>query len=241
MSADCLYTTPFIRRYLSQDLKLSNVVLRGNKPRLPLSSPDYQRSFTASDNSVANSIAASRASSYSSTVSGTGMERVRPTAVLVDFGLAKPLPSIIGAQRTPSKYKRGSVFHMTGAVGSAVYSAPEVLSKQPYGRRVDIYALAVVMYELFTQTVVSAQLNLDNPSKVNAYVRKVVDDSYRQPIPDRWPASLQVLVKECWAQNPDDRPSAKEVVARLEKIQEDGDVELLFQRGGRETACCALS
>eukprot|EP00793_Prasinoderma_coloniale_P001449 PRCOL_00005224-RA len=190
--------------------------------------------------------------------------QTRTMAVLCDFGVAKPLPERLRARRT-RRSRLGPVdpadgtapkcgpqdlgrqllaernFAMTGGVGSCVYCAPEMAACEPYGRRVDIYSFGVALYELLAATVVSARYGLDHPRKVERYLQRVCEESHRPPLPSGWPQSIRSLVEDCWAQDWQRRPSAAQIVRRLEAIQEAGDAEAVFLRGGGPPACsCAV-
>lgn len=57
----------------------------------------------------------------------------------------------------------------------------------------------------------------DEPKGVEDYAAKVAT-GYRSKFSKRWPKHLSTLIAECWTQNPDERPSMRTVVARLEAI-----------------------
>jgi hypothetical protein len=48
----------------------------------------------------------------------------------------------------------------------------------------------------------------------------VLDGGYN-PIPEHCPPKLAALLKECWSLEPSKRPSASDIVTRLEEIQSD--------------------
>ena len=56
---------------------------------------------------------------------------------------------------------------------------------------------------------------LTRSQEVEAYCARV-SLGFRQTIPDAWPSQLRSLVAECWAQDDAERPTAKDVVARLQ-------------------------
>lgn len=106
-----------------------------------------------------------------------------------------------------------------------------------YGRRVDVYAFGVVVYELFAHTIASARLGLDNPYKEQLYMKKVKEHGIGLGVPDSWPESLRSLVLACWSSDAEERPYATEIVARLEEIQKAGEVQQMFKGS---TGCCAI-
>lgn len=77
--------------------------------------------------------------------------------------------------------------------------------------------------------------------KVERYLQRVCEESHRPSLPSGWPQSIRSLVEDCWAQDWQRRPSAAQIVRRLEAIQKAGDVEAVFLRGGGPPACsCAV-
>lgn len=67
-----------------------------------------------------------------------------------------------------------------------------------------------------------------------------VADGYRPPILDNVPASVAGVIESCWKGPPDLRPSAREVVARLEAIQAAGHCSASLGGGGAQGGCCAV-
>lgn len=61
--------------------------------------------------------------------------------LLLDFGLAVAL-------RVEGSVNDEDTYEMTGLTGSRRYMAPEVCKKQPYGIPVDVYSLALVVWEV---------------------------------------------------------------------------------------------
>lgn len=107
---------------------------------------------------------------------------------VVDFGIAKA---------------RGVSHHtQTGTIkGKVAYMAPEQLKGDVLDRRVDLYGLGVVLYELLT-------LNMPYEAVSDAsLVRKVLYDPYVPPAQRRpeLPLALQQVLTQLLAKNRDDR------------------------------------
>jgi hypothetical protein len=49
-------------------------------------------------------------------------------------------------------------------------------------------------------------------------VKKVVIDESRPAIPERLAPGVRALITDCWADDPDDRPSFDEIVERLQEM-----------------------
>eukprot|EP00727_Mastigamoeba_balamuthi_P014857 m51a1_g9998 putative map3k delta-1 protein isoform 2 (160) ;mRNA; r:61180-61928 len=71
--------------------------------------------------------------------------------------------------------------------GTPIWMAPEVLRNEPYTEKVDVYSFALV----------------------EAVGRKAL----RPRLPDSVPESVKDLIHKCWSQNPQLRPTFKDVIA----------------------------
>lgn len=115
--------------------------------------------------------------------------------------------------RKPSADSAGDLNPDAGARGTYEYLAPECFGTAPASSSADIFAFGMVLYQMLT---------LQSPwPGLNAWAifSRVVRRKQRPP----WPATdivpeLQELVELCWAQDPDDRPTAQEVYARLRHL-----------------------
>ncbi len=117
----------------------------------------------------------------------------REKATLIDFGVAK-LPR--GADKISKRFGDSG-----GAVGTPEYMAPEQLrGATDVDGRADLYALGVVLWECFTETVpVPGELGA-----VMAWHATHDAPSLRRVRPDLAPAVLE-LVDRCLAKDPRDR------------------------------------
>ncbi|KAK8840541.1 hypothetical protein M9Y10_030749 [Tritrichomonas musculus] len=83
-------------------------------------------------------------------------------------------------------------------VGTMVCIAPEVILEEKYSKAVDVYAFAVVVYEIVTH----------NPP----YKRKIGE---RPKFNDETPESYRRLITKCWQPDPKDRPTFDQIVSIL--------------------------
>eukprot|EP00051_Salpingoeca_urceolata_P026639 m.478004 g.478004 ORF g.478004 m.478004 type:complete len:982 (-) comp21009_c0_seq1:1461-4406(-) len=127
-------------------------------------------------------------------VSGKGVLKI------ADFGTAKLL----------SHLRRSDI--ETGnnvPAGTLLWQAPEVMAGQDGSYPSDIYSFAIVMYEIASRLVpfVDFEQMWD--------IRDAVLRGERPVPPPSCPPELASLMRECWAPEPHNRPSADVVAARL--------------------------
>eukprot|EP00752_Nemacystus_decipiens_P016316 g14591.t2 len=110
--------------------------------------------------------------------------------------------------------RQGSIdqkYEMSGMAGSKRFMSPEVCKGLPYNEKVDVYSFGIVLWELCTLRKPFAGMSVDD------HYREVIIGGLRPPLDPRWPAGLQHLLRACWNEDPDQRPSileAKEALRR---------------------------
>jgi serine/threonine-protein kinase len=120
-----------------------------------------------------------------------------PLVKLLDFGIAK----LIGGEKTGRPQTRAGML-----IGTPEYMSPEQCMGQEIDTRTDVYALGVIMFEMFT-----GRLPFDAKSSLHMISAHV--DS--QPIDPRTlgvPEELAELILDCLAKSPADRPQTVAVV-----------------------------
>jgi serine/threonine protein kinase len=119
---------------------------------------------------------------------------------------------------------------MTGETGSYRYMAPEVYRHEAYTEKVDIFSLGCIMFYLFMGTApMSALPPLQAAQSAAA--------GLRAPLRPNLDPALVTLVDMCWHPDPNQRPAAKEVVARLEGLFPPSKDNVRWPEEG----CCAVS
>jgi tRNA A-37 threonylcarbamoyl transferase component Bud32 len=107
------------------------------------------------------------------------------TVILVDFGVAR------SAQVT-------SVTGLNAIVGTALYMAPEQVSKGNVSPATDIYALGAVAYHC-----ISGHPPFEGDNALQVALRHLEDDP--DPLPDEVPAPVRELISRAMAKKPYDR------------------------------------
>ena len=104
--------------------------------------------------------------------------------------------------------------------GSFLYMSPETLKGERYDARADIFSLGVLLYELFSGVITSTVVvgPTFNPRAAEDYARRV-SEGFRREISRTVPPVIRELISDCWAQDPEARPTAREVHERLASLE----------------------
>ena len=147
-------------------------------------------------------------------------------AKVADFGLSRIKQSTVLSQTLPQ-------------LGTPMYMAPELFGhgravakgKGPQAKgkckprsltdyqRHDVYAYAIVLWELFAEAVPFADEDFGSPFELAFHVR---DGGRPEPTPDSMPEALQELMYQAWDTDPGERPSFTEIVAGLNGMDAGG-------------------
>jgi hypothetical protein len=100
---------------------------------------------------------------------------------------------------------------MTTAVGTFLWTAPEMLRDEPYALPADVYSFGMVLYE-----VASGRVPFDDDHRPLWTLRTAItDEDYRPIMPTGAPAAFVALAHACWAPRPEMRPSFAAAHAQL--------------------------
>ena len=95
-----------------------------------------------------------------------------------------------------------------GIKGTPAYMAPELLESNTFTEKTDVYAFALVIWEVLTGDVPWAGLNQIQ------IAMQILAKAARPQVP-AGPADLVDLMTRCWAQDAAERPAFAEVKAAL--------------------------
>ena len=114
---------------------------------------------------------------------------------VADFGLARA---------------HGPTSNLLTLVGTYPYMAPELLDSQPYNKNVDVYSFGVVMWECLTR---DEPFRGCSPMQIVAMLMR----GERPKLPERpaLPQSYVRVLTECWATQPERRPTFGQALERL--------------------------
>ena len=124
---------------------------------------------------------------------------------IADFGLSK-----INHQNANSMTSQSTI----GLKGTPIYTAPEVWINNEYLQAGDVYAFSFIAYQLF---------ELAEPFKeydLNLLYKKVIIEGERPKFMYLIPACYRDLIRRCWSENPENRPTFQDIVKELRTNKE---------------------
>jgi len=105
-------------------------------------------------------------------------------------------------------------------IGPVRWMAPEAIINRKYSEKSDAYSYGVLIWEVVTQSEPWENIPL---LEIAIGVGK---KGWRLKIPKNCDPFLAKLMKDCWKQEPSDRPAFKEIEARFSsELSEDSDEE----------------
>lgn len=150
------------------------------------------------------------------------------TLKLFDFGLAKELPPDAQAYScSATNLSKLKTLQNLGNTGTTRYMAPEVIRREPYDCKVDVFAASIVTWEIMT---LKKPYGADVSGQFVKECVALYDD--RPSIPSTsalgrrtskagaavWPKALKKLVQQGWTKDIDSRLTAKEMRLGLLEI-----------------------
>ena len=104
-----------------------------------------------------------------------------------------------------SRYVKTPETILTVDIGTPHWMAPELFEGHDYTNKVDVYAYGMLLWEI----LVGAYPFKGKTAVQIAY--SVCKKKDRPKIPNRTPEGLKFLIQQCWAQNPEDRPTFHQI------------------------------
>ncbi len=141
----------------------------------------------------------------------------REVVKLLDFGLAKQRPAVLGLQSGP--------IEDTSIAGTPEYIAPEQACGQAASRQSDLYSFGVVLFRMLTGSLpFKADLNLPDDQQVLALMKQHVHQApptlQEAAAGVQFPEGLSEIVADLLKKLPGDRPSSAETARkRLSRVQ----------------------
>jgi len=106
----------------------------------------------------------------------------------------------------------GLVSTKVATAGTPAYMAPELLRSGLFSRKVDIFAFAVLSWEMFSRSIPFASWDAQE-------IRTYILDGKRLKLPHSgYPKQCGKLIDRCWDEDPDRRPEFSAIVRALKRI-----------------------
>ena len=118
--------------------------------------------------------------------------------------------------------------HLFFACMWAGYIAPEVLTKEKYSKRADVFSFGIVLFELFGgQRAFTRPPYKDMPS---ALLNHAIIEGKRPDVSFLSSDAIRQLIEECWHQDPKKRPELSTIVQILFSLPDD-EIQYNFMEG----------
>lgn len=112
-----------------------------------------------------------------------------------------------------TRISRGAIeSQMTGQCGTFQYMAPEILRNKPYSEKADVFSFGILLWELVARKLPFFGMQ---PMQVGIAVSQ---RGLRPTMPPKTPEPLIKLIKACWHEEPNKRPSMAQVQTILEAM-----------------------
>lgn len=114
-----------------------------------------------------------------------------------------------------TRISRGSAaVQMTGQCGTFQYMAVEVLANKPYSEKADVFSFGILLWEMIARKLPYFGMQ---PMQVGI---AVLQQGLRPTIPPKTPLPLCNMMRACWDNDPNRRPSFAQLVEALESMPE---------------------
>ncbi|CAD7702248.1 unnamed protein product [Ostreobium quekettii] len=127
-------------------------------------------------------------------------------------------------------------YQMTGETGSYRYMAPEVFRHERYNSKVDVYAFAMICYQLFEGLPPFWEYDPVMAARAAAVEKQRPLWGYVSQHGQRIPDKMRKLIEDCWAEDFEKRPDFGEITERLQDIWNDLEKKKSDKRG----KCCCV-
>lgn len=120
---------------------------------------------------------------------------------IMDFGLAREV--------TKLERDEDGLYNLTGLTGGIRYMAPEVGLNRPYNTSADVYSWSMIFWYMLS---LEPPLCLYTPEMI---IHRVFEKGHRPATKVSWDPALTELLRKCWTENINDRPTFKEIMKEL--------------------------
>lgn len=107
--------------------------------------------------------------------------------------------------------------------GTFAYCAPDIFTGNSFTDRSDVFSMGIVIWEVINRTMKGKYEMPYSEFKFSTDFQIIgqVSQGVRPTTPEKAPSCFAELIKDCTAQEPTSRPTAKEVAQRIRQIKEE--------------------
>jgi serine/threonine protein kinase len=121
---------------------------------------------------------------------------------IFDFGLAVEIPHHDDPDTT---------FKLAGNTGTSRYMAVEVIRKEPYNLKADVFSYSILLWEIIALAKpYEGLLGQQVKESVSVY-------GERPSVPRSWPQAIRKILRSGWSESISTRPTMQEICNILEK------------------------
>jgi Protein tyrosine and serine/threonine kinase len=111
----------------------------------------------------------------------------------------------------------------------AARPCPQVFRGEAYNAKADIFSLSVIIFQIFAQLNISSRFQ----SEIDAYnFAQRVANGHRPAFPQRFPPALCAMLEAGWSEDPAERPTAAQLLAKLKTFGASAEYAKLAGTGG---------
>jgi len=133
---------------------------------------------------------------------------IKPTNILIDNAMNAKLCDFGLSCIRKKKHMRDE----GEAPGSPLWMSPEVLLGGNVNEKADVYAYAIVIWELFTKGDPFSEY-----SELEPFINAVCNKEERPPIPEDMHVSVKEIITKAWDPNPENRPSCSDMILKFDE------------------------
>lgn len=100
-------------------------------------------------------------------------------------------------------------------IGTPIYMAPEIFEGDEYTEKIDVYAFSILLYELYCSKRPYSTPDLEGLPDSQLLLQII---GGLRPDTTDFPSTIKQLLEDCWNPSPKLRPSFKEIIVRLRRL-----------------------
>ncbi|XP_072170794.1 tyrosine-protein kinase TXK-like [Diadema setosum] len=119
-----------------------------------------------------------------------------------------------------TRYVMDDEYTSSGTKFPIKWAPPEVLHYTRFSSKSDVWAFGILMWEVFSGGLAPYPA-MSNVEVVDHVTRR----NYRMERPDYCPWPVYLIMKDCWAERPEDRPSFNHLMARFSQLSDKSELQ----------------